>query len=487
MPETRSSRLADILWPVMAGLWLAVFPLWQDGSFTRITRAKWLGMLILAGVCAACVAAVVILALVRREKIPLKLNGLHAVVLVYLAWMGVSAAFAPLSGLYNDRGEVVWWMGALRYEGLATQLCYGLICSVMALRPLRLKPVLHAAAAALMIFFAVVMMQYAGLNPLGLFPEGRSVRTNYEFQGTIGNIDMISGYLSIVVPLLLGGFATARRGGWPWLLAGLLGVELWLMIEVQSGIIALMVGMALLLLALLRWARMRRRCEIILAGVLLCVLARGMINLPWLDGGETVSFAELGGLRIVALLMIAAVMMIDRFLPNRDIPGRTVAILTGAAAVMGLAVFLMLPLSSGGLWEIRETLLGRGEDAYGSYRLGVWRYTLAIAGEHPLVGTGPDTFLYALRRHLADIRVRLPETFDNPHNEYLAMLVNCGVPALAAYLTLLGMKIRRCCRQKQGAILAAVICYGVQGIFSFSICLVSPMWWAVLGMEDTAC
>ena len=29
---------------------------------------------------------------------------------------------------------------------------------------------------------------------------------------------------------------------------------------------------------------------------------------------------------------------------------------------------------------------------------------------------------------------------------------------------------------------ASILCYAAQGFFSFSICLVSPMFWAVLGM-----
>ena len=31
-------------------------------------------------------------------------------------------------------------------------------------------------------------------------------------------------------------------------------------------------------------------------------------------------------------------------------------------------------------------------------------------------------------------------------------------------------------------LLLAVLCYLVQGMFTFSICLVSPMFWAVMGM-----
>ncbi|MBQ7866391.1 MAG: hypothetical protein IJ350_08490, partial [Clostridia bacterium] len=39
-----------------------------------------------------------------------------------------------------------------------------------------------------------------------------------------------------------------------------------------------------------------------------------------------------------------------------------------------------------------------------------------------------------------------------------------------------------CLRAKQWALALAVGCYAMQGFFSFSICLVSPMFWSVMGM-----
>ena len=63
-------------------------------------------------------------------------------------------------------------------------------------------------------FCGIVALQYAGINVLGLFPTGRSIYTNYEFQGTIGNIDMVSGYVMLVMPMLLGAFVAREKGGW---------------------------------------------------------------------------------------------------------------------------------------------------------------------------------------------------------------------------------------------------------------------------------
>lgn len=484
----RATRLADRIWTAMAWVWLALFPLWQDGSYTRITRAKWEGMVLLTAVCAALTLLTALYALLRREKMPFRFGRHQLIALLLFGWMGLSALTAPYRFITGSSGPPAVWMGALRYEGMATQLCYLAIFLIMSLHPIRMKPVLHAAAAALLLFCGVVIDQYAGQNPLGLFPAGRSIRTNYEFQGTLGNIDMISGYLALVVPLLLASFLLAKKGGWLWYAAGLAGVALWCCMEVQSGLLALLLGLGLMAAAMLLRADCRPRGCLLLAGVLASVALRTALVLPWLDGGKELLL--LPSLTTAALLLVAALCLGAAHLlhkhPGQDIPAKRVAVITCAVLIIGLIFFLLLPLTDadGGLWEIQQMLLGRAEDAFGSYRVGVWRHTLAIAGEHPLLGTGPDTFYYALKDRLAALGATLPEPFDNPHNEYLAYAANCGFPALALYVLLLGMLLRR--RAKTSwPLLSATACYALQGIFSFSICLVSPMWWAIMGMEES--
>ena len=486
----KASKVADWLFTAMACIWLALFPLWQDGSYTRITRAKWEGMLLLTGVCAALAALTVLYALLRREKIPFRFGRRQLVALALFGWMGLSALTGAYRFTVNNSGFRAVWMGSLRYEGMATQLCYLAIFLLLSLHPVRMKPVLHTAALTLLLFGGVVIGQYVGENPLGLFPAGRSIRTNYEFQGTLGNIDMVSGYLTLVAPLLLAAFLLQKKGGWLWYAAGLAGVALWCCMEVQSGLLALLLGLGLMAVAMLLRADCRVRGCVILAGVIACVALRTALVMPWLDGGDVLLLRP--GRATALLLMMAGLCLgaahLLRKRPGRDVPVRWVAAITAGVVILGLACFLLLPLTEadGGLWEIQQMLLGRAEDSFGSYRVAVWRHTLAIAKEHPFLGTGPDTFYYALKDRLAALGADLPEIFDNPHNEYLAYAVNCGFPALGLYLILLAMTLRRR-MTTSWPLLAATACYMLQGMFSFSICLVSPMWWAVMGMGGEKC
>lgn len=476
---------------LMGCLWLAVFPLWQGGSYSHITKDKLTGMHILCIVMVLLGWEMVVFLLIQHQRKKLRWHPAQLLAAGYFLWVALSAWQGAMAGQLNRNGDPAVWLGSGRHEGLQTQLLYGLIFFSMSLVRPRLKVVLRAAAVTLILFFGVTLMQYADLNPLGLFPGGMSTYTNYEFQGTIGNIDMVSGYLCLAVPLMLGGFVLCRRADPLLLIAGLCGVMDQMMIEVQSGVIALALGLGLMGILLLVKPGYRWRIMIVYGGVLMLLSARLMLGLPWLDGTEQVQFPHEPSLLkclpalLGALCWGTAALLRSR--PGRAMPGKYAALLVLAVILLGAVGLYSLPLteSAGGLWEIQQVMRGNLQDSFGSYRLGVWRYTLDFAREHPLFGTGPDTFLYAMKHYLAVNFFSLPETFDNPHNEYLAILSNNGLPALLLYLTLMGTLVISCIRtrRRETKILAgAVILFMVQGFFSFSICLVTPMFWAVCGM-----
>lgn len=495
-------RRREIAWPgivsaVLGGLWLALFPLWQDLSYAHITRAKWIGALVLCGATVlTCAVMLAVLAGKRQLRQAVRWHPAQIVTVLYFAWVAVSAWQGEWADSVNSRGEMTVWMGAIRYEGLLTQLCYGLIFLMLSFFPPKMDAVLAAASVSLMVFCGVVALQYAGVNVLGLFPEGRSINTNYEFQGTIGNIDMVSGYLSLLVPLMLGAFVTRESGGWHLLAAGALGAALEWCMEVQSGLIALALLCGLLLVLMLRYPAYRFRGSLALAAVAAGFALRGLLFLPWLDSAAprevlpvelVLTGRALIGLAAVAALIYYAVHV--RRKPGRAVPVRIIVCLVLAAslAAVGAAALLPVPQTAGGLYELHEILNGRPQDTFGSWRLGVWRHAIDMSRDSLLFGNGPDTFYYAMHDHLAKVGATLGENFDNPHNEYVAILANNGLPALALYLLLLGVMLGLCIRQKRWPLALSIGCYAVQGFFSFSICLVTPMFWAVLGMAAALC
>ncbi len=473
-------------------LWLALFPFWQAGSYSHITRAKWIGMLILTGVSVIAAAGLMVLRMRRREKLCLGWPQMAG--LAYFALVGLSAVFGSWADHRGESGALTVLLGAYRYEGLVTQMCYGAIFLSMSVARVRLRPLLHAASAGLLVYGGMVALQYAGVNVLGLFPPGTSIMTNYEFQGPIGNIDMVVGYVSLVMAGTLGGFVwlpgRRTRPEWLWLAAGLTGALMLLCMEVQCGLIMLLGLLFLLGLLSLRCPDCRWRGIAVLAGVLMMVSVRLSLTLPWLDGTAQV------GLRLTAarcvpllagLLLIPAAVGLKRR-PGRPLPIRAVAVAGVAMVVAGLAALYGLPFAEGsGLWEIQEILYGRLQDSFGSERIGVWRLTLEMCRGDLLWGTGPDAFLPAMDHYLWQTGQSLVQRFDNPHNLFLGVLVNSGLPALGLYVTLTlgipGYAALRAEEDRETLPLAlAAVCYVIQGMFTFSICLVTPMFWATLGM-----
>lgn len=219
-------------------LWLGLFPLWQYGTYSTLTHDKWQGMLILTGVTLVCALTA---RLVRRRKEPLPRFRDAAVwmTLAWIGWMLLSALVSPYHTKTGLMDLAPVWVGSVRYEGFISQLCYGLILLGMLLAgaddPERTAVI--TTAVSLTLLCVVAALQYAGINALTLYPRGRSIRTNYEFQTTIGNIDMLSGVLTLLVPLVMVGYV---RSGMPVLLlpAGL-GMLLLAAAGVQGGLLTM--------------------------------------------------------------------------------------------------------------------------------------------------------------------------------------------------------------------------------------------------------
>ena len=424
---------------VSACVWLGLFPLLSGFTYSRLTVHKFHIMLVL------CTFTVLVflaerLSLFRRHPARAAGSKTSAFLRLLPFFLAVLLLlWTVLSCLVSGSGPEVWWIGeSARYEGLLSSLCYFALFACFFFSAVSLRPVLLSAAAGVTLYCVIVLLQRSGGNPLGLFPAGKSYALNPEFQGTVGNIDMVTGYLLLLAGLFLCGLfgaVSALRGGhkrcrcYLAVLCFALLVTLFLIItmKVQFGVLTLAV---LSLVTLLRFLPKKWR-------------------LP------------------VLIFLVVLVLLLVWFWPGRD----------------------------GGVWELHEILHGRGRLSFGSNRVAVWLYSLRLAGENPLLGGGSGTFRARFNRYLAehDLAIPheqdgtpLPHYFDNPHSEYIQQLTDHGIPALLLFLALLAFAVFR---RRDGLLpvpapcSAAVLCYAVQAFFSFSVCIVAPMFWVILGMS----
>ena len=406
---------------VSACLWLGLFPLLQFGSFHTITHDKWICMLVLAGITLACFLADTILRRLSRPRLlPLLLGG------GLLLWTVLSCLFSPYPGS-------PWWIGTGRREGLATQLCYLALFSLFSFSKVRKKAVLTAAGCGVLAFFAVVLIQRAGGNPFGLYPEGSGYEAAPDFQGTIGNVDMCSAYLVILCGLFVPELVSSLR----------------------------------------RLMPSNKISAILYPGFLLLSLASALYLLC--------TIGVFSGLLAFAVLVVVTLV---RFLPKKARLPVLVLLLVAAL----LLVWFWPGAEGTDIWELHEILQGRPQYAFGSGRLGVLARTRTMLQTEGrlMLGTGADTFAKRFNAFLMTYEMVHPDEpyldgyYDSPPCEYLALISNCGIPALLCFLALMVLSCFGAFPLRDG-----VLAYGVQLLFSFSVCLVAPLFWIVLGLTFT--
>jgi len=109
---------------------------------------------------------------------------------------------------------------------------------------------------------------------------------------------------------------------------------------------------------------------------------------------------------------------------------RVFLIAVGVLLVVAVAVFLVA--GTGRLTSLLDTSGGTT-----FFRLQLWQSSVAMVGDHPLLGVGLDNFLYAYRSHYV-----LPtawEEFDlsHPHNFVFDFWLRLGLPGLLIIIGLL--------------------------------------------------
>ena len=123
----------------------------------------------------------------------------------------------------------------------------------------------------------------------------------------------------------------------------------------------------------------------------------------------------------------------------------------------------------------------------GSRRGEIWKLCIKLIGERPLLGSGPDTLLSRARPYYENGTVT--QVYDFAHNDFLQVAVCLGLGGLAIYLAwIVSMAVRILKRAADNPLLlifgGAMAGYLGHVFFSFSIALVTPLFWVMAGIAD---
>ena len=345
-----------------------------------------------------------------------------------LLLLAIFAAWSIFSAVCSPFGWKLCFWGTDYYDGFFPLLIYIATAMLLAHHG-KLKP-WHTRTFGISLFLCLLVAhrQLADANPLALYPsEWRfsDAGTLYSgmYLGTVGNTLILCSVLSLGLPWLF--CAALQRRGWDWLLLLPVGMGLYVLYRCDgsSAWVALLVAAALALPAVTR-GRHRKRILLAEALAVLCALV-----LLWFWPGQ-----------------------------------------------------------SGTLYEASQLLHGNADDSFGSSRVRIWRAAWNLVRERPWLGGGPGTFAQRIdvsfSRFVPETGGTLSTYVTNPHNEYLGLLVNLGIPGLALYVGSLGSLFSRGPVWKKDAlpILLGFTSYAVQAFFALGYPLSAPLFWIAWGL-----
>jgi O-antigen ligase len=274
-------------------------------------------------------------------------------------------------------------------------------------------------------------------------PLGRARQETW-LLSTLGNPNHLAGFLAMLVPMGVALAIVHRSAAWRWAI-GVVGA----------------VGAAEMLYAATRGAW------------LAAFVALGlMAALSWRQIRSRVSVRSLAAIGLVAVLVPAAVLIANPS-SRRHFAGK---VQFGAASTLGS-------------------------------RTGFWQAALDVTKDHPLVGSGPDTFRLEFPRYQSASFVRhfgADGQVLGPHDSLLNVLYSRGAPGLAVLLLVIGWagvvaaRAWRRARLRPAeavkgrrpddtrilllAVIAALVAYLVQSLFNVEQTQLALYFWVLLGL-----
>jgi O-antigen ligase len=183
-----------------------------------------------------------------------------------------------------------------------------------------------------------------------------------------------------------------------------------------------------MVLGLSAWVGSRREIRAVIAVVL--GLSTIGLALTLSRGG----FLALGAVGVILLVFAW------RRLTRRPMPSIRAAILMTLVVLAGVA------MAGPSVMRVVDRVASTGDLEEGSIQMHLdsWRVGLAVASDRPLLGAGPETFPLVFTDYLDGVLAEDRATYlrrfrlESPHNEWIGIAAESGVPALIAYLGFLG-------------------------------------------------
>ena len=451
---------------------------------------------------------------------------------ILLAFISAAAASFNLNAITNVEefslygnhvNEIIWSGSPGRYEGFISFLFYVLTFFIIArfYKPKQLHFLILAGSSILVSLYGI--LQFIGIDIFNLFPfmipmhldsGGKSLYgpLSAYFRTTLGNVNIVAAYCSFAVVLFAALFAVSHakfKIKWLYLAASAISFALLLISHGDASRVAVLGAMVLLIPY---WISDRVRLGnilIVLSGW--CAVYAGYASYasvlkkrlesgfspPHLDRIflENFNTSYIAPFIILAVVLLALGLVLILVLKKwADKPLKTAGIIfIPLIIVMGLLTVEIMGARradnpSNIVYQAREILHGNMGDSFGSYRGWIWKNAVSVIPNHPILGTGPDTFFYALGDEIQTASMTVSgEPYDKAHNIFLQIAVCMGIPALLAYLAFAGSLFVSALKKafERPVLLAFFACafsYMIQSFFCVEVPITTPLVWVAFGV-----
>jgi O-antigen ligase len=225
----------------------------------------------------------------------------------------------------------------------------------------------------------------------------------------------------------------------------------------------------------------------LVAGVSTAVRAVALVAIGAMTAALVLTQSRGGFLGFLAATVVFAVVSLLTFsAPTRRLRYAVAAALAGVIVALAAAAS-----AAGGVDRLTSS------DSSIRFHLDAWRVAAQIAVEHPVLGTGPETFPDVFPEYSHDVlpadRANALDAFrvESPHDVYLGIAAGSGIPALVAYLAVIAGFLVIVVRGLRGATrdlrlalvaaLAAVAGHLVTDAFMSADVTATWLFWVVLG------
>ena len=491
LDEQHSYRYMEKICLIFSFIVLAVFPfVISPKLYINLTETKFWTFVVLTLCFVAAIAVTVLKCYMTKHiRTTRQMGGIRQFtlpqlfIIAYMIWGVLSAVLSDYDNLF---------IGQSRYEGVLSMLLYGIIFILLSFWGEFSNRFIYGMAcmSILVGFFAFTQIMGSHF----MYPDGYSYG-NSGFLSTIGNIDCVSGLISIVLPALCVGFILQESKLRFLSLAGIIiFTYVQLAINVDSGKLALTAALLISIPFILNSKRNIVRALIMFAAILGTAGIQKSFAANYDQIMNIYSFEATHSKAAIIMIIMALLCGIAAYIVYKKVdeikisPKKVAMVLGCVIGILVIAGFVFIFTYSGAnplLVELSAALHGNLTDEAGSGRGAVWKRCIQLIGENPIFGSGTGAFLTAF----APYNVGLPETFDFAHNDFLQIAACQGIVGLALYLGFIislavrGFKNVFTCPWVLVCI-SSCVGYIVYSFFTFSIAIVSPLFWVMAGLLD---